>query len=98
MKLIIPVLCLAASIYAYQTAPHYQHIQMVGKGQPQDYKNPWRVRFAYLEGSHTKYGWMTRSYTSRDECIKNIPPAVEFLKTSEFKPLGIWCRMDGLDA
>jgi hypothetical protein len=94
VKLLIPLLCLAASLFAASTA----RPQMMDRsGPPESYEYPWRVRFAYIEGSSLRYGHMNQSWKTRADCEghrQHVLAAIYF-KAFPFNAISLWCRVDG---
>jgi hypothetical protein len=94
VKLLIPLLSLAASLFAASTArPQI----MDRSGPPESYDYPWRVHFTYVEGSSLKYGHMNSSWKTKEDCEEHrdyVLAAIHF-KVFPFDVVGLSCRVDG---
>ncbi len=95
VKLVIPTLCFLLALFCAGTAKALHVNEMK---PPMSFKQPWRVYFAYLDGASIKYGWMTVSWESREKCEWSRQKVHAAIKMGllPIKPLGTWCRIDGV--
>ena len=91
VKLIIPILCLLFALFIASTG------RPVEWSKPESWEKPWRVRFAYYEGTSLRYGHMNLSHKTQPECEKHRD-AILFavrVKAFPFPAVYAWCRKDG---